>query len=93
VESTQIVAVAVVIAAAVIVLVLRQRGVLQRSRVELSAFGAKASVQTSVQAELDGVKAGRDIKVIAGDGDPARIKNAEAGRDIVRDTTRHSPKG
>ena len=59
----------------------------------LSALGATARVKSSVQPEMSGIKAGRDVRVIAGSGDPARMADVDAGRDVIRDTTEHGPKG
>ena len=86
------VGVGVVVAAVLLVVFLRQRGVGQRAHVEISALGAKASVKTSVDAEVQGIKAGRDVRVHGGASDPARLKDVEAGRDVIRDTTGRDPK-
>jgi hypothetical protein len=91
-EPAYYVALSVVVAIAVIVLVVRQRGARQRTEVELGVFGAKAKLKSSVAAEIEGVKAGRDVKVTAGEGDPARMRDVEAGRDVIRDTTGRDPK-
>jgi hypothetical protein len=82
-----------VVAVVVIVVILRQRGTRQKVEVTGSLLGARAQVRTSVQAEMEGIKAGRDVKALAGSDDPARMSSVEAGRDVIRDTTRHDPKG
>jgi hypothetical protein len=91
-QASYYVVLAVIVAAVLVAYVYRQRGVRQGMDAGISAFGAKAHVKTSVDAEMEGIKAGRDVKAVAGEGDPARMKNVEAGRDVLRDTTDRTPK-
>lgn len=79
-------------AVVMVVLFLRQRGSRQQADVTISAPGVKARVKTSVDPEMQRIKAGRDVKAIAGAGDPARMSDVDAGQDVIRDTTGRDPK-
>ncbi|MDB4946977.1 MAG: hypothetical protein JWP97_6511 [Labilithrix sp.] len=82
----------VVLGVVIVAVVIQRRGARQKVDLELSAGGAKAKLKSSVQAEMEGIKAGRNVKAIAGPNDPARMSNVEAGQDVIRDTTARDPK-
>jgi hypothetical protein len=84
--------VGLLIAVVLIVFLVRQRGTRQRTDTQVEALGAKARIRTSVDPEMERIKAGRDVKNIAGVSDPGRMADVEAGRDVIRDTTRRDPK-
>jgi len=92
VDTTIVVGGGLLVAIVLIVLLVRQLGTRQQLDVTASVFGAKGRVKSSIDPEMEGIKAGRDVKAIAGDGDPARMSKVEAGRDVIRDTSGRNPK-
>jgi hypothetical protein len=70
--------------------------VVRRAKGNVEAHGKILGANLGVrkgEAEMTRIKAGRDVKAVGGQGDPARMSDIEAGRDVTRDTSgRDDPK-